>query len=131
MFMLQEPEFAELLRLAHGTVGVSSCWVLSTSHTVVIAGPRLLGGAPLQCGGVQGRPVYELGQVQMGLLRRLPGSMRSHFLALVLLAFGSENIWSLRVEGLQGLLPMSLLYSHSWGSRTVLDQLEPNSIMIL
>ena len=75
--------------------------------------------------------MYELGQVQMGLLRRLPGSMRSHFLALVLLAFGSENIWSLRVEGLQGLLPMSLLYLHSWGSRTVLDQLEPNSIMIL
>lgn len=50
--MLQEPEFAELLRLAPWSVGVSSRWVLSTSHTVVISGPRLLEGAPLQCGGV-------------------------------------------------------------------------------
>lgn len=75
--------------------------------------------------------MYELGQVQMGLP---PSASRKH--EVTFSGFGFVGVWfgehlSLRVEGLQGLLPMSLLYLHSWGRRTVLDQLEPNSIMIL
>lgn len=45
-------------------------------------------GLPLSVGVSKARLVCELGRVQMGLCPQLTGSMRSHFLALILLAFG-------------------------------------------
>lgn len=43
---------------------------------------------PLSVGVSEAGLVHELGWVQMGLLPCLTGSMRLHFLALILLAFG-------------------------------------------
>lgn len=89
-------------RFAHGRAAVNSRRVRPPPAALWLSleSPRVeaLGGA----GG--GQSEARLARTQPGLggpPPSLTGSMRSHFLALTLLAFGEENIWRERIRALR------------------------------